>query len=138
MCAAEDRGDVIILSDDDGDDVVCYGPGVDAVNAGREEKEKNGTTFYFALNSLCCSSTTNCTYCSSSSSSFSAPCIGSAEDVMVTFSRRPELLPHARHDCPLHLFTQVSPLVYFWETLSSKFSFLRPVAFSLLCPAQGH
>lgn len=114
MCAAGDCGDVIILSDED-DEVVCSGPGVDV---GEEEKKNNGTSLYMTLYGLCC--VWNSTYCSSSSSS--APNIGSAEDMVVTFSRRPELLPHARHDCPLHLFTQVSPLVYFSEKLSWKFS----------------
>lgn len=114
MCAVGDCGDVIVLSDDD-DDVVCSGPGVDTVRVGEEEKETYGTTFDFTLNSLCCISTMNCTYCS-----FSSP---SAEDVVVTFSCQPEPLPHARHDCPLHPFTQVSQLVsFFTETLSSKFT----------------
>lgn len=117
MCTAGDCGDVIVLSDDDVE-VVCSGPSVDSVRVGKEAEENNGTTFYFTLTAVCVVFEPRY-----SSSSYSAPAIGPAEDMVVTFSRRPELLPHARHDCPLHPFTQVSRLVYFLETLSSKFSF---------------
>ncbi|XP_040891820.1 uncharacterized protein zgc:112980 isoform X2 [Toxotes jaculatrix] len=77
MCTTGDNGEIIILSDDDEDhDVSCSEPSVLIVEV--EDVKKND---------------------------FVLPQSALDEDLVVTFSRRAEVLPHARYDCPIHPFT---------------------------------
>uniref|UniRef100_A0A665TYD4 Uncharacterized protein n=1 Tax=Echeneis naucrates TaxID=173247 RepID=A0A665TYD4_ECHNA len=81
MCSTGDSEDVIIiLSDDEDEDELglsCSEPSVYIVEA---EDVKKGD---------------NCRL----------PPVVLDEDLVVTFSRRAEVLPHARYDCPIHPFT---------------------------------
>ncbi|XP_029367382.1 uncharacterized protein LOC115049369 isoform X2 [Echeneis naucrates] len=79
MCSTGDSEDVIIiLSDDEDEDELglsCSEPSVYIVEA--EDVKKD----------------------------FELPPVVLDEDLVVTFSRRAEVLPHARYDCPIHPFT---------------------------------
>ncbi|XP_059190182.1 uncharacterized protein zgc:112980 isoform X2 [Centropristis striata] len=80
MCTM-DTGEIIILSDDDDDcesEISCNEPSVLIVEM-EDVKKKNS----------------DCTL---------AP-TALDEDLVVTFSRCAEVLPHARYDCPIHPFT---------------------------------
>ncbi|XP_037621769.1 uncharacterized protein zgc:112980 isoform X2 [Sebastes umbrosus] len=80
MCTTLDTGEIIILSDDDEDEnISCNEPSVLIVEI--DDVKKSGE-------------------CAVSPS---APLDG--EDLVITFSRRAEVLPHARYDCPIHPFT---------------------------------
>ncbi|KAI3353334.1 hypothetical protein L3Q82_019875, partial [Scortum barcoo] len=81
MCTAVDSGDIIILSDDDEEDheLSCSEASVLIVEVEVEDvKKKNDSVL---------------------------PPSSLDEDLVVTFSRRAEVLPHARYDCPIHPFT---------------------------------
>ncbi|XP_042340528.1 uncharacterized protein zgc:112980 [Plectropomus leopardus] len=75
MCTTVDTGEIIILSDDE-DDVSCSEPSVLLVEEVEDVKKSD-----------CILPPTNLD-----------------EDLVVTFSRRAEVLPHARYDCPIHPF----------------------------------
>lgn len=76
MCTAVGSGDIIILSDDDEED---HEPSVLIVEV-EDVKKKNVSDSVLPPGSL-------------------------DEDLVVTFSRRAEVLPHARYDCPINPFT---------------------------------
>ncbi|XP_071359418.1 uncharacterized protein [Trachinotus anak] len=76
MCTTGDNGEIIILSDDEDDAISCSEPSVLIVEV---EDTKKNSDFVLSPNAL-------------------------DEDLVVTFSRRAEVLPHARYDCPIHPF----------------------------------
>ncbi|XP_031719069.1 uncharacterized protein LOC116392067 isoform X1 [Anarrhichthys ocellatus] len=76
MGTAVDTGEIIILSDDDEEDISCSDPSVLIVEV-EDMKKSDRVVSPSALD----------------------------EDLVITFSRRAEVLPHARYDCPLHAFT---------------------------------
>nr|XP_019962407.1 PREDICTED: uncharacterized protein LOC109642172 [Paralichthys olivaceus] len=77
MCTTGDNGEIIILSDDDEEpDRSCSDASVLIVEV--EDIKKNDVVL--------------------SQSALD-------EDLVITFSRRAEVLPHARYDCPIHPFT---------------------------------
>ncbi|XP_040003163.1 uncharacterized protein zgc:112980 isoform X2 [Xiphias gladius] len=77
MCTIGDDGEIIILSDDDDeDDISCSDPSVLIV----EVEDVKKSDFVLSQSAL-------------------------DEDLVVTFSRRAEVLPHARYDCPIYPFT---------------------------------
>ncbi|XP_041839479.1 uncharacterized protein zgc:112980 isoform X2 [Melanotaenia boesemani] len=78
MSSGENSGEIIILSDDDDDDDKDPENDLSCLIVEMEEVKK-----------------TDCV---------SPPCT-LQEDVIVTFSRRADVLPHARYDCPVHPFT---------------------------------
>ncbi|XP_054460542.1 uncharacterized protein zgc:112980 isoform X2 [Anoplopoma fimbria] len=75
MGTTVDPGEIIILSDDE-DDISCSDQSVLIVEM--EDVKK-----------------TDC----------AVPPAALDEDLVITFSRRAEVLPHARYDCPIHAFT---------------------------------
>uniref|UniRef100_A0A3Q3XDY4 Uncharacterized protein n=1 Tax=Mola mola TaxID=94237 RepID=A0A3Q3XDY4_MOLML len=80
MCTLVDSGEIIILSDDEEDceqDISCCESSVSIVEVEDVKKIGNDCTRHISLD----------------------------EDLVVTFSRRAEVLPHARYDCPIHPFT---------------------------------
>ncbi|XP_023286294.1 uncharacterized protein LOC111672935 [Seriola lalandi dorsalis] len=79
MCTTGDNGEIIILSDDEDDEehaISCSESSVLIV----EVEDTKKSDFVLPPNAL-------------------------DEDLVVTFSRRAEVLPHARYDCPIHPFT---------------------------------
>ncbi|TKS68509.1 hypothetical protein D9C73_002572 [Collichthys lucidus] len=76
MCTAVDSAEIIILSDDDDEDISCSEASVLFVEDVKKKK-----------------------------SDCPLPPTALDEDLVVTFSRRAEVLPHARYDCPIHPFT---------------------------------
>ncbi|XP_019109200.2 uncharacterized protein LOC109136586 isoform X1 [Larimichthys crocea] len=77
MCSAVDSAEIIILSDDD-EDISCSEASVLFVEDVNKKKKKNDCPL---------------------------PPTALDEDLVVTFSHRAEVLPHARYDCPIHPFT---------------------------------
>ncbi|XP_047189915.1 uncharacterized protein zgc:112980 [Scophthalmus maximus] len=78
MCTTGDNGEIIILSDDDDDDQDILFNDSSVLIVEVEDVKK---------------------------SDFVLPQSALDEDLVVTFSRRPEVLPHARYDCAMHPFT---------------------------------
>ncbi|XP_038568853.1 uncharacterized protein zgc:112980 [Micropterus salmoides] len=90
MCTTVGAGEIIILSDDDDveecleDDISCSEPSVLIVDV--EDKDVKNIDCALSPTAL-------------------------DEDLVVTFSRRAEVLPHARYDCPIYPFTATDCVV---------------------------
>ncbi|XP_054636345.1 uncharacterized protein zgc:112980 isoform X2 [Dunckerocampus dactyliophorus] len=81
MCTALDNGDIIIFNDDD-----------DVADGNRDVSYSESSVVILETEDVPRKD------CALSPSKLD-------EDVVVTFTRPAELLPHARHDCPIHPFT---------------------------------